>query len=694
MDVLATSLEALIQRATNSLNEKPDVAAIEAFCTVLGKESKGVQIAGRLLAAYIQSAVEKEALQALTLLDTCMKRCGHTFHAEIGKFRFLNVMIKLVSPKYLGDKTALAVRLKIFQLLSTWVRDYPREVKIRETYEMLKKQGIIKDVPISPVIDDTEIMSKSVTKVRSPIFEDEETTKLLQELLRSKDPFDLKLANKLIKSMVKDDEKRVQLNCQRNMELESIRVNVKLLSEMLESYNSETSSTEDIELMKELYDACERLKPIVTRLAYETHDDDKTVGGIRKIGEVLAANDELTQVVEKYSLVMMPKQGFSSHLNNATTSLLDLSSPIDSIDTTSNANKKSHSTDCTLDILKSDIELLGDVFGPIENTSTIEGRYNSAFPFSDTTIMEPVGILPTSKTKESLNSSGNFDSKTRALDDLNQLGEILLKESLSQSNVISHSPKINANSFSNVIRPLLLKTTSSNAKVCSSINETPSSSSMTADFQPGINGPANITDNNEKQFDLSDLLNHEDDAMLDALCWSSIQNIDSDSQMKNEGQGKEKNENAASSMSNNIDEEIKSLTDIRVTIDSIKPGTIPPLTLMEEKNGITVVLHFAKGSPRADITVIVVTTMSKNSKPLGNYLFQVVISKHCKCRLESPSGTQLPGHNPFLPPSAITQILLIANPQKNPVSLKFMLSYTMDDETFTEMGQVDQLPMT
>lgn len=29
---------------------------------------------------------------------------------------------------------------------------------------------------------------------------------------------------------------------------------------------------------------------------------------------------------------------------------------------------------------------------------------------------------------------------------------------------------------------------------------------------------------------------------------------------------------------------------------------------------------------------------------------------------------------------------------QEPVSLKCMLSYTMDDETFTEMGEVDTLP--
>lgn len=49
--------------------------------------------------------------------------------------------------------------------------------------------------------------------------------------------------------------------------------------------------------------------------------------------------------------------------------------------------------------------------------------------------------------------------------------------------------------------------------------------------------------------------------------------------------------------------------------------------MIEEKNGISVILHFAQDSPRPDVSVIVVTTMSKNTKPLNNYLFQAVVPK-------------------------------------------------------------------
>ena len=57
------------------------------------------------LAHKIQSPQEREALQSLAVLEAGVKSCGPVFHAEVGKFKFLNEMIKLVSPKYLVSST-------------------------------------------------------------------------------------------------------------------------------------------------------------------------------------------------------------------------------------------------------------------------------------------------------------------------------------------------------------------------------------------------------------------------------------------------------------------------------------------------------------------------------------------------------------------------------------------------------------
>lgn len=136
------------------------------------------------------------------VLDNCMKKCGTSFTSEVGKFRFLNEMIKLVSPKYLGSQTAPLVRVKVLQLLQGWTDDYPREPKIKEAYDMLKKQGVVVEVNQSQKSNDSS--TTRVSKQTNSIFDNDDRSRLLQKLLQSKNPDDLQAANRLIKTMVKE----------------------------------------------------------------------------------------------------------------------------------------------------------------------------------------------------------------------------------------------------------------------------------------------------------------------------------------------------------------------------------------------------------------------------------------------------------------------------------------------------------
>uniref|UniRef100_A0A3B5M2M8 VHS domain-containing protein n=1 Tax=Xiphophorus couchianus TaxID=32473 RepID=A0A3B5M2M8_9TELE len=93
------SLESWLNKATNPSNRQEDWEYIMGFCDQINKELEGPQISVRLLAHKIQSPQEWEAMQALTVLEACMKNCGRRFHNEVGKFKFLNELIKVVSPK-------------------------------------------------------------------------------------------------------------------------------------------------------------------------------------------------------------------------------------------------------------------------------------------------------------------------------------------------------------------------------------------------------------------------------------------------------------------------------------------------------------------------------------------------------------------------------------------------------------------
>lgn len=73
--------------------------------------------------------------------------------------------------------------------------------------------------------------------------------------------------------------------------------------------------------------------------------------------------------------------------------------------------------------------------------------------------------------------------------------------------------------------------------------------------------------------------------------------------------------------------EVKPLNDINVTLQSIRPSKVPPLTVFEEEGGLTVVLHFCRDKPRPDVNVIVISTTSKNPSPIEEYKFQAVLPK-------------------------------------------------------------------
>lgn len=53
----------------------------------------------------------------------------------------------------------------------------------------------------------------------------------------------------------------------------------------------------------------------------------------------------------------------------------------------------------------------------------------------------------------------------------------------------------------------------------------------------------------------------------------------------------------------------------------------------------------------------------------------LLILQMMKVRLQPPSGTELAPFNPILPPAAITQVMLLANPLKVELSLELFMVF-------------------
>ncbi|XP_026761773.1 ADP-ribosylation factor-binding protein GGA3 [Galleria mellonella] len=683
MNVTLTSLEALILKATHESLLSPDAAAVEAFCAVMREHVDGPQLAAQALAARIHTLNTREAFLTLTMIDRCMRRCDANFHAEIGKFRFLNEMIKLVSPKYFADRTPPEVRTRVLQLLHAWSIEFPKESKFKVAYDMLKNQGVIKETPPPLPPEDTAALPR--TRAKSAIFEDEERSKLLKKLLQSKKPEDLQHANRLIKTMVREEERRNEVNSRRAQEVTTALDSAALLFDMLEHASTVTADEE--QLIHELHASCALLRPVLHRLITsdsETHN----------LNDVLHANDVLDEVFEKYNQFVAEKKEKSVPAVEATPesnsqSLLDFAGA---------SIYKSESGDMPKkDIAKTNvIDELGDIF------STESSSSNIAEP------LKPVNLI----SNDDADLLSEKPSKTEGWNELDSIGEQLMKQSL--PNNVKRLDGFNSKSAKKIPMNALEKSPNHESKIS---NKDPI---LDLDFftkkleevkiTPPSQSPKPVTPNDDVMVDISidvnlssnNILNNnlKKDNSIDKILDISLP-LDNDAKCDNDEVAvgnKDVNSITESEKRDNVknskNSDVKPLSDINVTLQSVQPSNLPPLTAFEEDEGVTVVLHFCKDKPRPDVNVIVISTTSKNRSPIEDYKFQSVVPKGCKVRLLTPSGTTLPAYNPFLPPPALTQVMLIARPPSSPqISLKFVITYTCDDEMCSEMGEVKQLPL-
>ncbi|XP_026989368.2 ADP-ribosylation factor-binding protein GGA1 [Tachysurus fulvidraco] len=634
------SLESRINKATNPLNRETDWDSIKAFCEQLSNDPEGPQLATRLLAHKIQSPQEWEAMQALTVLETCMKNCGKRFHNEVGKFRFLNELIKVVSPKYLGSRAPEPVKKKVLEMMYSWTVGFPEETKISDAYQMLKKQGIVKQDPALP---DDKPLPPPPPRPKNAIFEDEEKSKMLSRLLNSTHPEDLRAANKLIKEMVQEDQKRMEKVSKRVNAIQEVKESVKLLTQLLADYNKDTSSNDNEELIKDLYQRCEKMRPTLFRLASDTEDNDEA------LAEILQANDSLTEVINLYRQLVKGEEvnGDSSTMPTLTgkrAALLDLTGLDTSPSVPTFPDFPSQLTPShELGISLLDDELMS--LGLTDNTpsSTLASSQSgdastwNSFQTSDT-VDTPIPPVPATMLLPSVTPNpGPVSAPTatvKALDDLDMLGKTLLQQSLPPESLQVKWDKLQPQS----------KPTLRDLQSKSNTNPSPI---LVYSSEPG------------------NILNSQHNSEAPAL---SI--------------------GPASTPQDEI-----SLVNVTVALESIKPSSMLPVTIFD-KHSLRVLLHFARESPpsRPDVLVVILSMLSSAPIPITNVRFQAAVPKTMRVKLQPPSGTDLPAFNPILPPAAITQVLLLANPQKEKVRLRYKLTYDLADESHDESGDIEQFP--
>ncbi|MBN3313967.1 GGA1 protein, partial [Atractosteus spatula] len=697
------TLESWLNKATNPSNERERWDCIQGFYESINKELEGPQIALRLLAHKIQSPQEKEALQALTVLEACMNNCGKRFHNEAGKFRFLN--------EYLGMCSAENVKSRVAEVLYGWTVWLPDEVKMKEAYHMLKKQGIIKKDPKLP---DKIVMPPPAPRAQDSVFDDEDKSKLLEKLLTSKQPEDLQAANRLIKNTIKEKQEKMEKVSKRIATIEEVENNTKLLKELLESYRRQQLSSSDRDTMKDLYEKCEKLRPTLFRLASDTVDNDEA------LAEILQANDKLTLVVNSYQELVERKElngnSLSEHSRvkvcvNFFTFLYQIFFSVDSL----------HG----LDIMRTSLTLTLTVSQPLAIVSTIAG-----------VIVLIGGVVHLSLARAHGHSTkvpvthpqGPKEMKSYHLIDFNELNCSWQEESSSLSLLDEEFMLLGLNDPPVPQTSQQIHTTNSTDKH-KWLNVLPFIHHLFCPFLSGVvsrfylRGPFSFFHGlfqplKEDAFSFQEQCGRFYDKVEKRKPASMLtaRGCNVDSAPRGQGDHRTKSLTSEAQHSNwsvlhpripenqpivnsgshpcpGVQLQDMSFSDIFISLDSITPSNIPPLTAYD-KNGLRVMLHFAKDAPvgRPDIVLIVISMLSTSPYPVKDIVFQAAVPKTMRVKLQSATGSELPAYNPILPPAVISQVMLLSNPQRGKVRLRYKLNFTHGTQKMSELGEVENFP--
>ncbi|KAF7654248.1 hypothetical protein LDENG_00072400 [Lucifuga dentata] len=683
------SLESWLNKATHPTNRQEDWEYIIGFCDQINKELEGPQIAVTLLVHKIHSPQEWEALQALTVLEACMKNCGTRFHNEVAKYRFLNELIKVVSPKYMGDSTPEKVKMKIIEMLYSWTVAFPNEAKISEAYQTLRRQGLVTSDPELPL--DRTLIPSPPTRHKHPVFENEDMGKLLAELLRSKNPEDLQEANRLIKNMVKEDDARVQKVSKRMNTLEEVNINVKLLTEMLTHYNKDSSDS-DKEIIKELYERCDKLRRAAFKMATESEDNDTS------LGDILQASDDLSKVINSYKKIVegQPINGDSEEPRSTaghggeaetTATLIDLAG----LDTPSPPQPAAPPSQFSAPVSTNPVASLIPVLPPpppkhlggshhgSQNSSPSHPpleKASAALSLLDDELLslglnDPPTTL-SSQSKPKLNEASNQWTSLQApsVDMFGGVacsGPVLLQaDPTATPHSLQDLQDLAVMGFGNhkSLSSQVMRGSSFGMAVAAPIpaQGSPSSASLLQGTMPG-----------------SPAISHAKAQSLSSAPGSPLFRSLSPCHAPLQG---------SPSRAADI-----SLSNVHVPLEAIRPSKVLPVTAYD-KDGVRVLINFASDCPpgRPDVLVMVVSMLNTAPLPVHDVVLQAAVPKSMKVKLQPPSGTDLAPFNPILPPASITQIMLLANPGKEMVRLRYKLAFTLGQRLCNEVGEVDQFP--
>ncbi|XP_004080195.1 TOM1-like protein 2 isoform X1 [Oryzias latipes] len=293
-----------IERATDGSLQSEDWALNMEICDIINETEDGPKDAIRAVKKKLGGNKNyREVMLTLTVLETCVKNCGHRFHALVTSRDFVDgVLVKVISPK---NNPPTIVQDKVLALIQAWAdafRSIPDLTGVVQVYEELKRKGI--EFPTSEM----ETLSPIHTPQRVPPVPEGDSAlhkySTTQPKTQSVPPpySSPPVLNINAPGSINPTPEQI---CRLRSELDVVRGNTKVMSEMLTEMVPGQEEASDYELLQELNRTCRAMQQRIVELISCVSNEAVTE-------ELLHVNDDLNNIFLRYERYERFRSGRSS----------------------------------------------------------------------------------------------------------------------------------------------------------------------------------------------------------------------------------------------------------------------------------------------------------------------------------------------------------------------------------------------
>lgn len=133
--------DADVERATSELNASDDLNLIREVCEKIKQTPSGAKDCFRSIVKRMNHKVPHVALQALSLLDACVRSCGYAFHIEVASRDFVSECRTFITSGKPHGKVVLKLKMLIKRWAENEFRTDPALNIIPSMYNSLKSEG-------------------------------------------------------------------------------------------------------------------------------------------------------------------------------------------------------------------------------------------------------------------------------------------------------------------------------------------------------------------------------------------------------------------------------------------------------------------------------------------------------------------------------------------------------------------------